>query len=65
MSSSQQDAVADQEPLLPMDDYMPTFYVGHHESKRALPVTDHVLRQANDHGVSDRIRSSLDYADSK
>jgi protein arginine N-methyltransferase 5 len=34
------------------DDFIPTFYVGHHESKRALPVTDFVLRQAQDIGVS-------------
>lgn len=36
----------------PVDDYTPTFYVGHHESKRPLPVTDFVLRQAQDVGVS-------------
>lgn len=34
------------------DDFIPTFYVGHHESKRALPVTDFALRQAQDIGVS-------------
>ncbi|KAJ5053922.1 uncharacterized protein L3040_000212 [Drepanopeziza brunnea f. sp. 'multigermtubi'] len=34
----------------PDDDYTPTFYVGHHESKRPLPVTDFVLRQAQDVG---------------
>lgn len=28
------------------DNWLPTFYVGQHESKRALPVTDRVLRQA-------------------
>ncbi|KAI4161943.1 MAG: hypothetical protein LQ342_004391 [Letrouitia transgressa] len=30
------------------DEYMPIFYVGQHESKRPLPVTDQVLRQAQD-----------------
>ncbi len=34
------------------DDYMPTFYIGQHESKRPLPVTDEVLRQAQDCAVS-------------
>ena len=28
------------------------FYVGQHEPKRTLPVTDQVLRQAQDCGVS-------------
>ncbi|RDW72084.1 hypothetical protein BP5796_08118 [Coleophoma crateriformis] len=32
------------------DDFTPTFYVGHHESRRPLPVTDFVLRQAQDVG---------------
>lgn len=36
----------------PGDDCMPTFYVGQHESKRSLPVTDPVLRQAQDCAVS-------------
>ncbi|KAI9821967.1 MAG: methyltransferase protein [Pycnora praestabilis] len=30
------------------DDFTPLFYVGQHESKRALPVTDRILRQAQD-----------------
>lgn len=34
------------------DDFMPTFYIGQHESKRTLPVTDQVLRQAQDCAVS-------------
>ena len=34
------------------DDYMPTFYVGQHESRRLLPVTEHVLRQAQDCNVN-------------
>ena len=34
------------------DDWMPTFYVGQHESKRILRVTDDVLRQARDCNVS-------------
>lgn len=31
---------------------MPIFYVGQHETKRLLPVTDQVLRQAQDCNVS-------------
>lgn len=34
------------------DDYTPTFYIGHHESKRALPISERTLRQAQDVGVS-------------
>ncbi|PBP25742.1 protein arginine N-methyltransferase HSL7 [Diplocarpon rosae] len=49
MSSSQVASEADQTSSL-ADDYTPTFYVGHHESKRPLPVTDFVLRQAQDVG---------------
>ena len=30
---------------------LPMFYVGHHESRRQLPVTEEVLRQAQDSGV--------------
>lgn len=52
MTSSQPLSGADAEPSSPVDDYTPTFYVGHHESKRPLPVTDFVLRQAQDVGVS-------------
>ncbi|CAG8975197.1 hypothetical protein HYALB_00004258 [Hymenoscyphus albidus] len=33
-----------------MEDFTPTFYIGHHESKRPVPVTDMVLRQAQDVG---------------
>jgi protein arginine N-methyltransferase 5 len=40
----------------PVDDFTPTFYVGHHESKRPLPVTDFVLRQAQDVGVGAQTR---------
>ncbi|RAL67086.1 hypothetical protein DID88_007866 [Monilinia fructigena] len=32
------------------DEDIPTFYIGHHQSKRPLPVTDFVLRQAQDVG---------------
>ncbi|KAM3153852.1 Protein arginine N-methyltransferase 5 [Botrytis cinerea] len=32
------------------DENLPTFYIGHHESKRPLPVTEFVLRQAGDVG---------------
>lgn len=35
------------------DDYMPIFYIGQHESKRALPVSVDVLRQAQDCNVGD------------
>ena len=48
---SSQPAAAEGEFLSP-DDFIPTFYVGHHESKQSLPVTDFVLRQAQDIGVS-------------
>ena len=34
------------------ENWLPTFYVGQHESKRALPVTDSVLRQAHDCNAS-------------
>lgn len=52
MSTSQFALGADKEASSPVDDYMPTFYVGHHESKRPLPITGSVLRQAQDVGVS-------------
>jgi protein arginine N-methyltransferase 5 len=42
---------ADVDPISPQDDFTPTFYVGHHESKRPLPVTGAALRQAQDVGV--------------
>lgn len=38
------------------DENPPTFYIGHHESKRPLPVTDFVLQQAMDVGVCDSSR---------
>ncbi|CZT02672.1 related to SHK1 KINASE-BINDING protein [Rhynchosporium graminicola] len=50
MSYSQPMSGADGEPSSSEDDYTPRFYVGHHESKRPLPVTDFVLRQAQDVG---------------
>ncbi|KUJ23139.1 Skb1 methyltransferase [Mollisia scopiformis] len=50
MSSLQQPVGAEADPESPVDDYMPTFFIGHHESKRPLPVTDKVLRQAQDVG---------------
>lgn len=34
-----------------MGDPMPIFYVGQHESKRVLPVSDDVVRQAQDCNV--------------
>lgn len=51
MASSQPGPGMEPEPSSPTEDYTPTFYVGHHESKRPLPVTDFVLRQAQDVGV--------------
>ncbi len=53
MSSAPQPVLSSEaEPTSPIvDDYTPNFYVGHHESKRPLPVTDDVLRQAQDVGV--------------
>ena len=35
----------------PADDFMPIFYVGHHETKRSLPVSGSLLRRAQDVGV--------------
>ena len=34
------------------DDYLPIFFIGQHESKRTLPVSADVLRQAQDCNVS-------------
>lgn len=36
-----------------VDDLMPTFCIGQHESKRPLPVTPHTVRQAHDCNVSE------------
>ena len=33
------------------DDYVPTFYIGHHESNREEIVTDEVVRRAHDLNV--------------
>lgn len=52
MASSQTHSGPDAEAYSITDDYVPTFYIGQHESKRQLPVTDFVLRQAQDVGVS-------------
>lgn len=51
MTSLQQIAGAEAESSSPVEEFVPTFYVGHHDSKRPLPVTDLVLRQAQDIGV--------------
>jgi type II protein arginine methyltransferase len=51
MASPQPAAGAEGEPPSPIDDFIPVFYVGHHESKRSLPVTGFVLRRAQDIGV--------------
>ncbi len=39
--------------LASADDYVPVFFVGQHESKRVLPVSADVLRQAQDCNVGD------------
>jgi hypothetical protein len=49
---------------VPSDDFMSIFYVGHHESRRPLPISDSVLRRAQDVGVSGRAVSLLKYANS-
>jgi hypothetical protein len=49
--------------VIPSDEFMPIFYVGHHDSKRQLPVSDSVLRRAQDVGVSARSILLLNYAD--
>ncbi|QSZ36112.1 hypothetical protein DSL72_007237 [Monilinia vaccinii-corymbosi] len=41
---------ADADSHVVADEDLPSFYIGHHESKRPLPVTDFVLRQAQDVG---------------
>ena len=51
MTSLQQLAGAEPEYPSLVDDFVPRFYVGHHESKRPLPVTELMLRQAQDIGV--------------
>lgn len=43
------------DPSTSVDDYIQTFYVGQHESRRALPVTEPVLRQAQDCNVGTRV----------
>ena len=53
MASTQQPLLAAADPASPLDDFTPMFYIGHHESKRPLPVTDFVLRQAQDVGVGE------------
>lgn len=45
------------------DDVMPVFYVGQHEARRSLPVTDQVLRQAQDCNVSSQIYTEMPKAD--
>jgi hypothetical protein len=51
MSTSQHPLVTEVDSSSPVEDFMPTFYVGHHESKRQIPVTEFVLRRAQDVGV--------------
>lgn len=49
--ATSQPLVAEADASSPLEEFMPTFYIGHHEAKRPLPVTDFVLRQAQDAGV--------------
>ena len=51
MASLPQQLVAEADASAPVDHFTPVFYVGHHETKRPLPVTEYVLRQAQDVGV--------------
>jgi protein arginine N-methyltransferase 5 len=52
MASAQEPSLSPQmTSSSPMDEFTPIFYVGHHETKRPLPITDFVLRQAQDVGV--------------
>lgn len=37
------------------DDYVPAFFIGQHEGKRSRPVTDEVLRRAQECNVRCRI----------
>ncbi|TVY81482.1 Protein arginine N-methyltransferase skb1 [Lachnellula suecica] len=48
--ASSQPLAGEADSSSPLEEFMPTFYIGHHESKRPLPVTDFVLRQAQDAG---------------
>ena len=56
MASSQPPVPVETSSLEPslMDDIGSAFYIGHHESKRALPISDFMLRQAQDTGVCAR-----------
>lgn len=51
MASEVPQAASESADTSRFEDYLPIFYVGHHESKRALPVSDFALRQAQDVGV--------------
>ena len=44
------------------DDYVPTFFIGQHESKRSKPVTDEVVRRAHECNVS-QYSESNNYTD--
>lgn len=50
MSSFQPVATEELDSPSAVQEFTPTFYIGHHESKRPLPVTEFVLRQAQDVG---------------
>ncbi|KAG9245532.1 PRMT5 arginine-N-methyltransferase-domain-containing protein [Calycina marina] len=49
----------DEGPSSPIDDYIPTFYIGHHEAQRPLPITEPVLRQAQDNVGYDMLTSPI------
>lgn len=40
----------------PVDDFVPIFYIGHHETKRSLPISESLLRRAQDVGVCSNFR---------
>ncbi|KAH8816337.1 PRMT5 arginine-N-methyltransferase-domain-containing protein [Xylogone sp. PMI_703] len=58
MTSTQQNPGIDEDMSTLLDDYIPTFYVGHHESARTYPITEVVLRRAQDAGY-DMITSPI------
>ncbi|RFU34581.1 hypothetical protein B7463_g1783, partial [Scytalidium lignicola] len=58
MTSSQQHPSIEEDTSSLVDDYTPTFYVGHHDSARTYPITEVVLRRAQDAGY-DMITSPI------
>ena len=41
------------------DDYVPTFFIGQHESKRSRPVTDEVVRRAHECNVGSYSKANI------